>query len=479
LLQTWFKLVTIRGRVSREVKQVPSEKGRPSWRPIYGPVLLQRLDPAGVQEMKLLISRGAHFSWEILQYEHGLPISRLAEAIGERIVGGEAARGLEIDDLCQGRFGAGHIREGFGESMGDFIDLSVRAILALSDRNTIYGHITSLPMRVGRDSNALGIDRNPGVGPIAIAMFGALGSSDRLLPHRSRWLLTGTHDDHSSPRADPERIARFTGELGFTLPGPLWEHLARQFAAEDRVENLVVEAINNGHSAFDLYWIAPEKFGRYGFPKCVIVDSIASGAPTKKGGDRARDLYPGDMEDVVETLLSARRYGIVRCELPQPKVPREQVEDELLPALEEQYREAPRSLPSDVLEDVARWKRANELQVGENIHLVRYFWFERANVLLRSIQLTGAEEGEILGVDLWRIVSLRERNLRAAVALTERAQQDLARHCLTRYRYETEIGRMKAWKAPYREGLLSASLLPNAAGVSAHRRMEWRHQAAS
>ena len=97
-------------------------------------------------------------------------------------------------------------------------------------------------------------------------------------------------------------------------------------------------------------------------------------------------------------------------------------------------------------------------------------------MLLRSIQLTGIEEGEILGVDLWKVVSLRERNLRAAVALTERAQQDLARNCLTRYRYETEIGRMKAWKALYREGLLSASLLPNAAGVSAHRRMEWRQQ---
>ena len=75
-------------------------------------------------------------------------------------------------------------------------------------------------------------------------------------------------------------------------------------------------------------------------------------------------------------------------------------------------------------------------------------------MLLRSIQLTGIEEGEILGVDLWKVVSLRERNLRAAVALTERAQQDLARNCLTRYRYETEIGRMKAWKALYREGLL-------------------------
>jgi hypothetical protein len=455
---------------------MPSPEERPSQRPAYGPVRLTRLDPQAVREMKMLIRRATLFSREVIGFEHGYPIAQLAEAIGDRIVSGEAPDGLEIDDLCQGRTASGRIRDGFGEEMRDLVDLAVRTLFFFGRRYALYGHITSIPVSVGRDSQAIGVDSHPGVGPRAHILIGALGSADRILISQGRWLLTGTRDDHSSPRADPERIARFSLELGDRLPGSIEEHLARQFEAEDRTERVVEAAAEKNHSAFGNAWLDPSKVSAYGFPKCLIIDSILHAPPSKRGQTSGGELYPGNSEAVVEAILSAKRYGIVRCELPDTEVPLTSLEDDLLPALEECYRERRKPLPTHLEDQIVNWNRAHELQVGQNLRLVRYWWFEEAGILLRSIQLTGVDEGEILSVSLWRIVGLDHANLRAAVVLTERAEQSLARICLTRYRHETEIGLMKPWKAPYREGLLVASLLPNAAGVTAHREMELRQE---
>ena len=114
------------------------------------------------------------------------------------------------------------------------------------------------------------------------------------------------------------------------------------------------------------------------------------------------------------------------------------------------------------------------MQVGENLRLVRYFWFPESEYLLRSIQISGVDGGEYLRANLWRTVGFARKNLRAAVVLVERAEANLTRSCPSRYQSETQIGKIRSWKATHRQGLLLTSLLANAAGVIAHREMELR-----
>lgn len=443
-------------------------------RPMYGPVRLDSLDKEAQKLMDRLVMAGVGFGAEIVGFDKREPLTRLSEAIGERVRSGVAKEGLEVDDLCRGKTATGRVREGMVEPMRDVVDLGVRGILALSNRPPIHEWFASLSVKAGGESNAIAVDRNPNVGTRAHVLLGAIGASDRQVLGQAEWLKKGTRDDHSCERVDSPRIAKLAGELKEPVPGPFHEHLLRNFEAEDRVRGTVAEAVERSHPAFGRFGINPTRFLENYFPQCLILGSIPFGPPTRRGTASADLFLPGDDDVTVAVVEEAGRYGVARCTLGEPKIELERLDEVLIPELADRFGENPEEIPQDQLDAVASWPVAIDLRIGENIPLVRYWRLPRSRRLLRVMQVSGPDGEEGLDVNLWRTIRLEGRLQRAAIALIERAHQPWSFSCLARFGREFEPGLAHTWKAQPREGLLRASLVPNAAGVCAHRQMEQR-----
>ena len=450
---------------------------QPNGNPVYGTVKLSKLDLTGERELQDLIRTAVDFGAEVTEYGDAFPIAQLATAIAEEMVLETASKGVAIDKLCEGRTGEGHIREYFGEPLRDVVDIAVRALLPLTKRTAIHEYLRADPVRVGNESHAMGIDHEKGAPHLANLLVCSLGCCDRNLINQAVWLLSGTHDDRTSQRANWSRIEVFEEELGRPLPGSVDEHLEMLFAAEARAKEKVSYAAKRGHPAFQKAEIDAIKFERFCFPKCVILDRLPFGpARPRPAEDFTQELFPGDDENVIATVERAGKYGVARCKLEEPeiKVGYAALEDVLLPALAERLGEPPEAISPRRLSEVAKWNLANLLGVGANIRQVRIWRFPRSGRLLRAMQVSD-QRGEFLDADLWRTIRLSdEDSLRAAFALIERAQQVWPRSCIRRYREEFQPGLVKASSATSRTGLLYSSLIANGAGVSAHREMEIR-----
>ena len=440
----------------------------------YGPVKLTDLDPPSQRYMEHLARISVRFAAQIVRYEHGEKISRLSEAIGARLVEGKAVEGLQIKDLSEGRTATGRVREAFVEPLADVVDLAVRLMLLLSGKSAIHEWIACLPVKAGRDNNAIGVDRNAYATTMAHVLVCAVGASDRQLLNQAWWLLTGTRDDRSSARADRQRIAEFERELKYKLPGTFKEHLGRHFEAEDRARSTVIREAEKGNIAFGSLNLDPSRFIKRCLPRCVILGSIPHGPPTKRGDSSAGVHLPGDDDEIVDAVEAARRYGVALCGLDEPKVEFHDLERTLIPDLEERLGERLVPIDPERLVEVAHWDKAVELGIEESIPMVRYWRGEKSARLLRAKQVSDPDGGEAHDVHVWRSIGLDGPQLRAAVALIERAHQDWSFSCIARFARETQPGLAKTWTASARIGLLRASLIPNAAGACAHRRMERR-----
>ena len=441
-------------------------------RPMYGPVRLDSLDAPARRLMNRLAIAGTGFGAEIVRFDKREPLTRLSEAIGHRVQTGMAKEGLEVEDLCKGKTATGRVREGMVEPMRDVVDIGARAILALSNRPPIHEWFASISVKAGDENNAIGVDRNPGAGTRAHVLLGAIGASDRQVLGQAEWLKKGTRDDHSCERADPERIARYAAELKKPIPGPFHEHLDRNFKAEDRARKLVEVAAAKRSPAFTHFGINPDRFLEKYFPRCLILGSIPYGPPVRRGAASADVFLPGDDDATVSVVEGADRYGVACCTLGEAEIDLDKLEDCLLPELTERFGEVPQEIPQEQLNAVIKRPVVIELRVGESIPLVRYWYFPKAHRLLRVMQISGPDGAEVLDVHLWRCIRLDGRLFWAAIALIERAHQPWSFSCLARFGREFAPGLAHTWKALPREGLLRASLLPNAAGVCAHRRME-------
>jgi hypothetical protein len=442
--------------------------------PILGLVNLNELDAEGQRHMDSLILAGVQFGAGIAGFEKLDPVARLSEAIGKRLVDGTASERLAVDDLCMGRTGTGRVRDAFVEPLRDVADLATRAILARSGRTAIHEWIASLSVRAGGESHAIGVDREPNVGTRAHVLLGAIGASDRQLVCQAEWLKTGTRDDHSCERADPARIAEFAAQLDHPVPGPLHEHLRRTFEAEDRARNRVERAAEEGSPWFARCEIDPERFLKNCFPTCLILGDVPYGPPMKRGEDCAAVLRPGDEGEVAEVVREAGRHAVARCDLGRSRIPLRALDDILLDELGDRFGERPQPVEQAWLDSVATWPVAAELGVADTVPLVRYWQLEESSVLLRSMQVSGPDGGEVLDVSLFRLINLEGPLLRAAITLIERAHLPWPFSCIARFGRELEPGLAQTRKPVPREGLLRTSLIPNAAGVCAHRGMQQR-----
>lgn len=464
------------GRAKREESVMGTRDSTSGDRPIVGPIRLEELDTLAQRDMNALIEAGIRFAAGLVGFKKGEPVIRLCEAIGEAVVDRSACKGLEIDELCEGKTGTGRVREGLVEPVRDVVDLSTRAILAMSNRPAIHEWVASLSVKAGPESNAIAVDKYPNVGGRAHVLLGAIGSSDRQVLGQAEWLKKGTRDDHSDPRADLERIATLAEQLGKAVPGPFHEHLQSLFEAEDRTHDLAQEAGAKRPALFGGFGVNPQTFADSYFPSCVILGTVPYGPPTKRGHASKGLFLPGDDEETVAVVEGCNRYGVARCSLVEPAVELEALDDVIIPELSERLGESPEPVPQDQIDRVLGWPVSSELRILENLPLVRYWWFPQSKHLLRSMQLSAPDGAEVLDVHLWRAIRLEGRQLRAAIALIERAHQPWTFSCIARFGREFEPGLAGTWKAVPREGLLRASLVTNAAGVCAHRRMTRRLQ---
>jgi len=445
---------------------------------VYGLVRLKRLDEKGVKELKDLLARALNFAGHVTGNGDAFQINRLAEALALAAIEETALKGSAINKLCDTqRLSDGHIREFFYEEVRGIIDVAVRALLPMTDRTAIHEYLRTEPLRVGKESHAIGIDHEKGAPHLAYILVCSLGCCDRNLVNQADWLLTGTHDDRTDPRANFDRIDAFSEELGYRLPGSLAEHLESMCDVEERALAYVSEATRRLPRVFREAGIDPVKFTRFCFPRCVILDRMPLGRPqASPARDFSYEIFPGDDSGVVSAVEAAGKYGIARCRLEEPEVKTRYsaLEDSLIPALAERMGEEPEQISPRRLNLVAEWSLANLLGVGANIRQVRIWRFPKSECLLRAMQASD-EGGDFIDADLWRTIRLSEEEaLRAAFALVERAQQIWPRTCISRYRKEFEPGLVKASSARARTGLLRSSVIASAAGASAHREMEIR-----
>lgn len=443
----------------------------------YGAVRLDQLDPQEQRLMQRLTREATEFGAEIVGFPYGAQVASLAEGIAKELIDGTARDGLAMDRLCRGRTSPGRMRERFAiEPLQDLVELGSRALLLRYGFPAVHEHVTSVPVRPGKDMHGYAIDQIPHMSRMGHLLLSSVGSDDRTLLTQAQWLTTGTEDDHSCARANPRRIARWSKELEKEPAGSICEHLELMFAAQRRARRQAFAAAARGSKAFEKFGISGKAYLELCFPRCVILGTFSSGPPTRSGASSGKVVFPGDQEDIVEVVKAAGRYGIALCKI-EEQAKLDAIEQSLLPELAVRFGEEPRPVPVSVLEDVASWKTAADLGIGVSVRVIRYWHFKEAGYLLRAAQVPGRDGAQIYDVHLWRTIRLDSSLLRETITLVERAQQPWPGSCVDRYREECEPARMSTWTARKREGLLKTTLPANAAGVTAHRVMEARHAA--
>lgn len=442
--------------------------------PLYGQVRLDRMDVAAERFALELIRTGLAFATEIAGVGNEDQIARLCEGVAEALFAGTAREGMKVKALTAGRTATGRIHEIFIEELRDVADLAIRAMLPICGARAMHAHIVSVPFATGEDMHGFAVDHLANRGKIAHGLFSAIAGSDRSLFSQAVWLTTGTVDDHSCSRCESARVENWSDQLGKELAGSIHEHIAELLAAEHRACKAALTAAKRGSLAYHYAGIDPLEFLKYYFPKCLIVDALPYGPPRERGASSGGEHYPGDDEAVLAAITDARRHGIARCRPAQAALDVDDVEQSVLPELIDRFGENPIPLSPETLERVVTWKKARDAGVGPEVRFVRYWHFPQSEHVVRVSQVSGRAGGEINDVSIWKTIGLSGGLEREMVALLERAEQSWSRRCVQRFREECQPGLMHPRKAPQREGLLKATAVANAAGVSAHRAMEER-----
>ena len=404
--------------------------------------------------------------------------AEMASSIAAEILSKRAENGLQIGRLCEGRLGEGKIREKFVTStMVATADTAVRLLQAAQGQPPLYTEIAALPTpALGRKSNALGFDSNPGVKTRGRVLMLVAGSPDRHVPLNARPFTTGTRDDRSSLRADWDRIDRFEQELEEPVPGTFAEHAQALLSDEAQAKSLVTQAVKERPEVLIEAGIQPTKFLKLYRPKCLIARSADFGTPVRKNESRLDTHYPGDDEDFVEVVRDARKSAVAACDVSVlgplsagPEVARE--------ILEGHFGEAPVGIPDSILRKIRHWSPAAQLGIAVGSD-VSYLYFPRAQRFVRLFIAVDwdSEAGSSsygLQVQIWREIGL-QKHILAALTLIERAQIDWPVKCLERFVCQSGFGKMRPTKATIRRALGNLSLPPNAGLVAGDRRAAWR-----
>lgn len=402
----------------------------------------------------------------------------MASSIASEFLGKSAQRGLQIGRLCEGRLGEGKIREKFvTPTLAATTDTAVRLLQAAQGQPALYTEIAVLPTpALGRKSNALGFDSNPGVKTRGRAIMLVAGSPDRHVPLNVRPFTTGTRDDHSSLRADRDRIGRFEDELKEGVPGTFAEHGQALLSDEVQAKALVTQAVDERPDVLVEAGIQSTKFLKLYRPKCLIAKEADYGTPARKNESRLGTIYPGDDEEFVEVVRAARKSAVAACDIralgplsADPEIAKE--------TLAGYFGESPVDIPDSILRKIRHWPPARHLGIAVSSD-VSYLYFPRAQRFVRLFTAVSwdSEAGSPsygLQVQIWRAVGL-QKHILAGLTLIERAQIEWPQECLERFVCQSGLGKMRPTKATIRRALGNLCLPPNAGLVAGDRRAEWR-----
>ncbi|MEA2192540.1 MAG: Bacterial regulatory protein luxR family [Solirubrobacteraceae bacterium] len=384
--------------------------------PRFGSVLQEvKLEPelaeSGRQWLRLGIEEARSFAPTVDAYRY----EQLAIAVLNALLDGSlASGGLWPGKLAEkARLSRSRIGSYFGRDWQIFTDVVVRAICAQARRPPVYEEILSVPVSVSRDDQGLGVDHVPGAQNVMHLLTWAIASSDMHCPTLAHPLTTGTRDDRTSPRSDPERIATHEHQIFRNLPASMAENVAH------------------------LLMSGSERLGekdplRPGFAsRFLVVGPLPFGPPSRHHLSSSVWL-PGSDEEIAKTIHRSALHGILYV-------------GRQTDHLDSSFRRL----------IVDEWPLRGALNIARPFG-VEYLWSKEHALLFRR---AGSR------ADNWRLVNTEEQWLPMAAAIIEhRVQHDWRATSIERWAREANPGLIRARHPVTRQGCLD---LINAASAAA------------
>ncbi len=150
--------------------------------------------------------------------------------VAMQIIDKIARSGVRIEAVCRdGGFAQGHVRERFGLSWQAACELIARFLHAPPGDETPLCEVISVNSQAETNHQHKGLGRVylKGAGNCLKLMRLSIGRPDRNIEVFTMPLTTGMQHDHTDPEADAERIDEIAYSQGYSIPGPLDEHLKR------------------------------------------------------------------------------------------------------------------------------------------------------------------------------------------------------------------------------------------------------------
>ena len=167
--------------------------------------------------------------------------------------------------------------------------------------------------RAGRESNAYGVHRAPGLAPLS-RMMGITGVGvDTMVPVTAQPLVTGMRDDPALTGAEPERLklgrhaARVSGSPPPSTPG---EHLAAHLRVVNGARRVVERAAAHSPASARAR-ILPDDVLNVGFPRWLVAPPLQVGPGTNRQRPiSGRLLVPGLDPGMLRAAFEARMLAL-------------------------------------------------------------------------------------------------------------------------------------------------------------------------
>jgi hypothetical protein len=420
---------------------------------VLQPVDLSTVD---VRDAVSLVRQAVEFAGKIVGID-AYVIAALSAEVVRSVCTGKAADGLRLDELCRNsQTGSGRVRDHFGEPLVQAVDIAVRALTVLQGRPVIYDRLFSIAVRTRRSSTAIGSDHIQGAAATLRMMGLAHSGRDRCVSTIDMTLTTDTRDDPTSPRANPERIAQLTEDLGHAPAGTVGEHTKELLARHARARRAVITAAIDRPRAFDGIGMTPDAFASHAFADYVIGGGLACGPPHHRCRAHARVVHPGLEPDVVAALVQMKRKGVLSR---GPLRGDAGVARDLRSEGFEQF--GPERTPLD-----------ERLALMPSYGVEWWRSIDSRRIIRREVAQS-RQSAKSVRSDDWLVVGLEERP-DVAVALIQRFEQQWTQGCIDRAMEACAPGMLLARGAQQQEALRALLRLANAAIVAANR--HWLQQ---
>jgi hypothetical protein len=409
------------------------------------PVVLSKVDPA---QAKRVLATPEAFAASLVGSVDAYHFDQLADATIDFVRDGRAAKGIIVHELTDhAHTGRGHLQEHFTPDWHLFAGLVMRAQLAAEGRQLFYEELRSVPVGVRRSHTGMGREKFPGFDNSLRMLVLSGGRADRHIPFEADVLTTGTHDDYTCERCNPDRIAEWTKKLGHEPPGTLGEHVKAVLDRQQRVRSAAGHAIRSRPELFTRR-LTPRGLVR-AFSQYLVVPGIPAGPPNVGYRDYGDMLLPGRDAETIEAVTRSKRHAVLYIGTPDGQVERNEV-----------ARFTP--LP------VGRLPSTYDLNISRPEN-AEYSWSPKTYRLARQVVGRGQR------TELWQLVNFEQDDLMEAVSRIERYEQaELPDACLERWDKDCGPGYLQTRHPVMCAGCISLLNTANAALVEADRRCRQR-----